>query len=152
MKLSETLTYSFRSFVQKRLIFHVLFNSSGLVEVFAISFIGAIFWLLVKTTTGQNLLLNHPRLFSLGLVSHEGPSDEAAKNTHFTMHFEGRGWEEKLASPEEKYPYPPNKVIRTKVTGTNPGYGATCVALLLSARTILQEADKMPGRWDIYNC
>ncbi|KAL1380239.1 hypothetical protein pipiens_014357 [Culex pipiens pipiens] len=118
---------------------------SGLVEVFAISFIGAIFWLLVKTTTGQNLLLNHPRLFSLGLVSHEGPSDEAAKNTHFAMHFEGRGWEEKLASPEEKYPYPPNKVIRTKVTGTNPGYGATCVALLLSARTILQEADKMPG-------
>nr|XP_019546511.2 saccharopine dehydrogenase-like oxidoreductase [Aedes albopictus] len=117
----------------------------GLVEVMAVSFIGAIFWLLVKTSVGQNLLLNYPRLFSLGLVSHEGPSDKAMENTSFTMHFEGRGWEEKLADPGDSYTYPPNKVIRTKVTGTNPGYGATCVALLVSAKTILKEADKMPG-------
>ncbi|XP_055613557.1 saccharopine dehydrogenase-like oxidoreductase isoform X2 [Uranotaenia lowii] len=116
------------------------------VEVCAVSFVGAIFWLLVKSSLGQNLLLNYPRLFSLGAVSHEGASEEAMNNTFFTLHFEGRGWEEKLSDPKEKYSYPPNKVIQTKVSGKNPGYGATCVALLLSARTILQESDKMPGR------
>lgn len=125
---------------------HSFFFFRGLVEVMAVSFIGAIFWLLVKTSVGQNLLLNYPRLFSLGLVSHEGPSERAMNNTTFTMHFEGRGWEEKLAEPSDNYTTPPNKVIRTKVTGTNPGYGATCVALLLSAKTILNEADKMPGK------
>uniref|UniRef100_A0A182QET7 DNA helicase n=1 Tax=Anopheles farauti TaxID=69004 RepID=A0A182QET7_9DIPT len=117
----------------------------GFAEVLAVSFVGAIFWLMVKTNFGRQLLLNHPKIFSFGMVSHEGPSDEAMNNTHFALYFEGKGWEEKLASPEDKYTSPPNKVIRTKVAGTNPGYGATCVALILSARTILQESDKMPG-------
>ncbi|XP_053699474.1 saccharopine dehydrogenase-like oxidoreductase [Sabethes cyaneus] len=118
----------------------------NLIEVIAVTFVGAIFWLLVKTTFGQNLLLNYPRLFSFGMVSHEGPSEEAMNNIHFSMHFEGRGWEENLGNPNEKYAYPPNKMLQTKVTATNPGYGATCVALLLSAKTILREAEKMPGR------
>ncbi|ETN67050.1 saccharopine dehydrogenase domain-containing protein [Anopheles darlingi] len=117
----------------------------GLSEVLAVSFIGAIFWLMVKTNFGKQLLLNYPRLFSLGLVSHEGPSDQAMNNVDFALYFEGKGWEEKLASPTDKYTTPPNKVIRTKVTGTNPGYGATCVSLLLCARTILLEGDRMPG-------
>uniref|UniRef100_A0AAG5CT88 Saccharopine dehydrogenase NADP binding domain-containing protein n=1 Tax=Anopheles atroparvus TaxID=41427 RepID=A0AAG5CT88_ANOAO len=119
----------------------------GIAEVIAVSFVGAVFWLMVKTSFGRRMLLNHPRLFSLGMVSHEGPSDEAMNNTQFALYFEGRGWEEKLASPEDQYTTPPNKVIRTKVAGTNPGYGATCVALVLSARTILQDSDKMPGRY-----
>ena len=85
--------------------------------------------MMVKTNFGRQMLLNHPKLFSFGMVSHEGPSDEAMNNTHFALYFEGKGWEEKLASPEDKYTTPPNKVIRTKVAGTNPGYGATCVAL-----------------------
>uniref|UniRef100_A0A182J806 Uncharacterized protein n=1 Tax=Anopheles atroparvus TaxID=41427 RepID=A0A182J806_ANOAO len=118
---------------------------TGIAEVIAVSFVGAVFWLMVKTSFGRRMLLNHPRLFSLGMVSHEGPSDEAMNNTQFALYFEGRGWEEKLASPEDQYTTPPNKVIRTKVAGTNPGYGATCVALVLSARTILQDSDKMPG-------
>lgn len=32
----------------------------------------------------------------------------------------------------------------TKVSGTDPAYGATCVMLLLSAITILKESDKIP--------
>ncbi|XP_055622734.1 saccharopine dehydrogenase-like oxidoreductase [Toxorhynchites rutilus septentrionalis] len=117
----------------------------GVAEALVVSFVAIVFWLLVKTTFGQQLLLKYPRVFSLGLVSHQGPSDEAMNNTHFSMYFEGRGWEENLSDPFDKYVYPPNKIVRTKVTGTNPGYGATCVALLLSARTILKETAKLPG-------
>lgn len=32
-----------------------------------------------------------------------------------------------------------------RVSGMNPGYGATCVAVLSAALTILRESDKMPS-------
>ena len=108
--------------------------------------VGAMVVMLAKFQIGKNLLLNYPRLFSFGFVSHEGPSDEAMKNTYFDIHFEGRGWDYKLAEPTDKYTAPPNMVVKTKISGTNPGYGATCVALLLAAKTILVESAKMPGR------
>lgn len=43
-----------------------------------------------------------------------------------------------------------NKKIVIKVTGDNPGYGATCVALLLSATTILNENKKMPENGGVF--
>lgn len=69
------------------------------------------------------------------------------ENTKFSMTFYGEGWpkEDALAEPTDKHTGPPTKKLVTKVTGTNPGYGATCVALLLSATTILKEKSKMPG-------
>lgn len=44
-----------------------------------------------------------------------------------------------------------NKKIITKVTGKNPGYGATCVALLLAATTILNEKTKMPENGGVFS-
>jgi hypothetical protein len=38
------------------------------------------------------------------------------------------------------------KVLCFQVSGKDPGYGLTCVTLLLTAITILRESDKMPGR------
>lgn len=66
------------------------------------------------------------------------------ENTLFEMIFYGEGWKKKLLNPEDKYVDPINKTIITKVTGRNPGYGSTCIALLLSAITILKENFKMP--------
>lgn len=69
------------------------------------------------------------------------------ENAQFAIYFRGEGWdkEEKLLEPTDQFKSPPTKKIVTKVSGTNPGYGATCVALVLSALTILRESDKMPG-------
>lgn len=63
------------------------------------------------------------------------------------MTFYGEGWpkEHSLVEPTDQHTGPPTKKMITKVTGTNPGYGATCVALLLCATTILKENLKMPG-------
>lgn len=44
-----------------------------------------------------------------------------------------------------------DKKIITKVTGDNPGYGATCVALLLTATTILKEQTKMPDNGGVFS-
>lgn len=70
-------------------------------------------------------------------------------NSKFSMTFHGEGWpkEDTLAESTDKHTGPPTKKQITKVTGTNPGYGATCVALLLSATTILKEHSKMPGKY-----
>ena len=88
-----------------------------------------------------------PRLFSLGFVSHEGPSESSMQNTEFLMTFNGEGWgkDEKLVEPTDQYKSPPSKTMKTRVSAMNPGYGATCVALLLSATTILKESAKMPS-------
>lgn len=70
------------------------------------------------------------------------------QNTTFTMYFKGEGWnrDEDQLEPSDQFKVPPNKKLKVKVSGTNPGYGATCVALLLSATTILKHSDKMPSK------
>lgn len=62
------------------------------------------------------------------------------------MLFLGNGWNEKFSDPTAKPHGDPVKSQLTKVTGMNPGYGATCVALLLSATTVLTENSLMPGK------
>lgn len=107
---------------------------------------GIVFGVLAKSSFGRQLLLKYPKLFSLGFISHEGPSEESMKNTKFSITFHGQGWpkEEALSEPTDQHTTLPSKKIVTRVTGTNPGYGATCVALLLSAKTILNEKEKLP--------
>lgn len=69
------------------------------------------------------------------------------ENTDFAMYLKGVGWtrDEELLEASDQFKAPPKKKLLVKVSGTNPGYGATCVALLLSATTILRQADKMPA-------
>lgn len=108
--------------------------------------VGFIFGVLAKFEFGRKLLLNHPKLFTLGTVSHEGPSDERNENSILEMYFLGEGWKEKLSESTDQFDTPMNKKVITKLTMPNPGYGSTCDCLVLAARTILKESDKMPGK------
>lgn len=67
-------------------------------------------------------------------------------NTQFTFLFKGNGWNEKSSDYKVRPNGEPIKKHSIKVTGVNPGYGATCVSLLLSATTILNESAQMPGK------
>lgn len=129
---------------------YVAFRS--LISVFVVAFIGAIFAIFTRFSYGRQLLLNYPGLFSFGFISHEGPKEEKMEKTHFSMTFYGEGWpkEEKLSEPTDKHTNSPTKNITTRVSGVNPGYGGTCVALLLSATTILSENGKMPGKGGVF--
>lgn len=84
---------------------------------------GIIFGLLAKFSFGRQLLLNHPKLFSLGFFSHEGPSEETMKNTKFSITFFGQGWpkEDTHIEPTDQYTTPPSKKLVTRVTASNPG-------------------------------
>lgn len=81
---------------------------------------------MTKFAFGRTLLLKYPRFFSLGFVSHEGPSEENMKNSKFSITFFGQGWpkEEALSEPTDQHTTLPSKKIVTRVSGTNPGkYG-----------------------------
>lgn len=68
------------------------------------------------------------------------------ENTYFSITFVAKGWSEKMAEVTDQHTEPPYKEVITRVTGRNPGYGATCTALLMSAITILNESDQMPDK------
>lgn len=113
-----------------------------LVALLAVSF-----GFLTKFTFGRRLLLKYPKVFSLGFVSHEGPTEARMEQTHFSFIMRAKGWpsSEKLSEPTDQYADLPTKTLTVKVSGSNPGYGATCVALLSTAVIILKENDKLPG-------
>lgn len=129
---------------------YITFGS--IIDVIVVILVGAIFALLARSKLGRQLLLRYPKAFSLGAVSHEGPTEDSMEKSEFAVYFKGEGWtkDEELLEPSDQYKIPPNKHIKMKVSGTNPGYGATCVALLLSATTILKQKDMMPSTGGVY--
>lgn len=107
---------------------------------------GAVFLAIMsKLSFTRELLLKHPKFFSLGIASHDGPNEETSEHSYFEMTFFGQGWKEKFSEHHETINKPTNKKMKVRVIGSNPGYGTTCVAVLLSAKMILKESSKMPG-------
>ncbi|XP_045767577.1 saccharopine dehydrogenase-like oxidoreductase [Maniola jurtina] len=110
-----------------------------LLTSISVAFATIVLFILTKVSVTRNLLLKYPRFFSLGLVA-RGPSEEVTNNTRFKFELFGEGWE----AGTDVDSTPPNKKVKAQVSGVNPGYGATVVALLYSALTILRERDAMP--------
>ncbi|XP_047518020.1 saccharopine dehydrogenase-like oxidoreductase isoform X1 [Pieris napi] len=112
---------------------------AGISSAMAVAFFALIGYVLLKLRCIRNLFLNHPRVFTLGAITREGPSEEVMNSTIFSFVLFGEGWSEGTDITT-----PPDKKLAVKVSGVNPAYGATVVALLFSALTILTEKDKMP--------
>ena len=123
---------------------YVTFRS--LFSILVTTVFGLLFVALSKCEFGRNLLLKYPAFFSGGCVSHEGPKPETLESSRFSITFKSQGWTEKLAEPTDMHKDPTNKVLITKVSGTDPGYSATCIMLLSSAIAILKESDKIPAK------
>lgn len=80
------------------------------------------------------------------MFSNEEPSEAIIQDTKFSILLYGQGWSDKLASNTDEYKTPVDKTLLCKVSGSNPGYGATCTALTLAAIMILTEKDKLPKK------
>ncbi|XP_059061509.1 saccharopine dehydrogenase-like oxidoreductase [Achroia grisella] len=121
--------------------FRAYFRFSNLFFTLILAFFKMIFARLSKIKRTRELLLRHPRLFTGGLVTKQGPKEEVMESFYFKFELVGKGW----AKGADIESTPPNKMAIARVSGMNPAYGATVVALLHSAITILREKDKMPG-------
>jgi len=126
------------------------FTVKSLVQVFFLFITAGLFALMTKFSFGRKLLLTFPKLFSMGAASHEGPPEHNMNHTQFIFLFVGNGWKDKSSDGSSRPNGDPVKTQVTKVTGINPGYGATCDALLLSATTILKESSLMPGKGGVF--
>lgn len=130
---------------------HTYISMPSLLSAIGTILFGIIFATFCQFSWSRKLLLKHPKFFTAGLASHEGPSEETMNNTLFSVTLVGKGWEEKAAQPLDAHDGPPTKEITVKVSGRNPGYGATCTTLIMSAFMILHESDKMPSRGGVYS-
>lgn len=92
-----------------------------LSHLLAVVFVAMVFGIMSRFDFGRKLLLNHPKFFSGGFVSHEGPSEATNENTSFEMIFHGEGWKERIDDPDASFDMPPNKKITTRVVANNPG-------------------------------
>lgn len=126
------------------------FSLNSIVPVVFLCMFGAIFKIFSMFNFGRQLLLKYPAFFSFGMFSHDEPSEETINNTKFSIHLFGQGWSEKLSGPNEEPVTAMDKTMVCKVSGDNPGYGATCTALVLSGIMTLTEADKMPSKGGVY--
>lgn len=123
------------------------FGIGGLYAVIVIAILGGIFRFLARYKWGRRVLLKHPEAFSLGGASRAEIKEEKMYKQEFKFTLIGHGWPKgsELSEPTDQYKDPPTKKIVVHVTGVNPGYGATCICLLIAAKTVITETDKMPG-------
>ncbi|XP_031555647.1 saccharopine dehydrogenase-like oxidoreductase [Actinia tenebrosa] len=115
----------------------------SLVAILLLMFFGAIFALLCRFQWGRNLLEKHPRFFSFGMFSHEGPTKQQREETSFSFLFCGAGYGKKTAGLRP-LPAKPDSQIVVKVNGPEAGYVATPICMVQAAMTILE--DKLPNK------
>ncbi|XP_063827160.1 saccharopine dehydrogenase-like oxidoreductase [Ostrinia nubilalis] len=82
----------------------------------------------------RHLLWKYPRFFTLGYVSHKGPTEKMAKDIKFAYTCKGNGMDENGKK----------KSLTVKVTGSDPAYETTSITVVIAALTILTEGSKMP--------
>jgi hypothetical protein len=81
---------------------------------------GFFFKILAGSSFGRKLLLGHPKLFTYGIFSHDGPTPKQLKETSFEMTLFTAGYSSpSIASSENKNK--PDKNIVVRVRGPEPG-------------------------------
>nr|GME08998.1 probable mitochondrial saccharopine dehydrogenase-like oxidoreductase At5g39410 [Ipomoea batatas] len=99
-------------------------------------------WIFGRFSTGRWLLMKFPAVFSLGLFSKDGPTEEEVASASFKLWFVGRGYSDaSLASKEGKKP---DMEIITRVTGPEIGYSATPIILIQCALVLLSQRHELP--------
>jgi len=106
---------------------------------------GIFFGITASFACGRRLLEKYPKIFTMGLFSHEGPTREQMEGSQFTTYLFGRGWlGKKNLKPEEEPAEPPKDKIVCKVIGPDPGYLATSTFLVACAMTLAEESSALP--------
>lgn len=66
--------------------------TSSFIQTLLLTLLSYVLMYMTKFKVGQKLLLEYPQIFSGGLFSKEGPTEEKMKKTKFTLDLFGKGW------------------------------------------------------------
>lgn len=113
-------------------------SQPSLMVIFLFLFFGFFFYILCQFKKGRQLLEKHPKFFSCGFFSHEGPTREQMAETSFSFVMKGAGYSKKAVQSGDA-PAKLDCQIVTKVTGPEAGYVATPICMVQAAMVILEE-------------
>ncbi|KAG9463950.1 hypothetical protein GDO78_020755 [Eleutherodactylus coqui] len=74
----------------------------GIKTIFKFMIAGLFFLLLTKCRWGRKLLIKHPKFFSFGFFSKEGPTQRQMAETSFSITFFGEGYSQGLDTQQGK--------------------------------------------------
>ncbi|KAM9315923.1 saccharopine dehydrogenase-like oxidoreductase [Gastrophryne carolinensis] len=118
----------------------------GFLNVIKLLFAGFFFILFTRCNCGRKLLKNHPKFFSLGYFSKEGPTQRQMEDSSFLITFFGEGYSQDQDIQQGK----PNLKICTQVSGPEVAYVATPISMVQSGVTILKEPESLPKSGGVY--
>ena len=121
----------------------------GLWNLILLTLFGGIFQFLANRSWGRSLLLKHPKFFTAGLFSHEGPTKQQIEESSFYITMYGEGYSEggSALNRVEK----PDKTIVVRVGGPEAGYVTTPIAMVQAALVIVKEKNKLPEQGGVYS-
>ncbi|XP_067612766.1 saccharopine dehydrogenase-like oxidoreductase [Eurosta solidaginis] len=126
---------------QKRPIqFENYLGFKSLFYTILVPIIVALIFLLAQFSLTRKMLIKFPSIFTLGFITHAGPTEATMRAQYFQMTFKTKGW-----ARGQSLNTKPKLQLWTRVSGYNPFYALTGMAMLASAKIILQETDKLPG-------
>lgn len=125
--------------------FGAYFCVSSLLWTAIATLLGLVFNFLAARSWGRKLLLAHPGIFTLGMFSELGPSQEMLKGTTFQTHFFGAGYSNYTG---ESGPF--DKRVRCSIAGPEPGYVATPLLFLAVARFMLEDRAELAVRGGVF--
>ncbi|CAL4078332.1 unnamed protein product [Meganyctiphanes norvegica] len=110
-------------------------------------FVGMIYFVLISYfSLTRYLLFKFPERMTGGIFNRNGPARELLKTVKFTSTLIGHGWSDTLVEPSDEHSKEPDASIVVKVSGPDPGYGATSLMMVACAMTILREKHNCTGR------
>lgn len=123
--------------------YEAFFTVASTWNLFLTVLFGGALSLLAPFEWGRRLLLGAPGLFSGGIFSHEGPSQQQLQETSFSMTFVVRGFSGGQGAAGSGGA--PDVEAKCCVRGPEPGYVATPRLLLGAAATLLEERARPAG-------
>ncbi|ORY08257.1 sccpdhb protein [Basidiobolus meristosporus CBS 931.73] len=129
----------------------VQFSAYIVIDLFCLHYVILLYLLLMvlgflaNYEWGRNLLLAHPKLFTYGAFSHEGPTVKQIEEAKFSSTFYAKGYSKSQHADIEvdqlKYKQP-DVELTTRVQGGEPGYHATPICVVQSALVLLESKEK----------
>jgi len=114
---------------------------SGWLTVLLLFLVGILVGPFILFACGRNFLRKHPSFFTVGTVSHVGPTRQEVSQASFEMTLIAHGWKGKLESPTEEPNCKPEQLMICRWKGPQAGAIATSTFLVQAAITILKERD-----------
>lgn len=132
--------------VQYGMYFAQTFVSMVLLILF-----GIVLKLFTLTSWGTKMMLNHPKFFTAGGFSFDGPTEEQMEGAGFNFMMYCKGYKKEISPDKmQEERSPPDEEMVVRISGPEIGYVLTSITFVQSAICIVKERSKLPPNGGVY--